>query len=315
MGVHVRDAKELLRKADIAISDLVNDGGYLVPEQAKSFIRKLIKRSVIMEMATVIPMAGPTRRIEKIGFTSRILRKGTSATALDAGDRVKPALSKQELTTKLIKAEAWIPDEVLEDNIEKDGLQKTILQEMSKRAGLDLDELFLLGDTNSIDTYLALLDGMIVATTSNVYDAAGALIAKDVLKAAWKTMPVEYREQKSKMKFLSSSDAVAEYADQLGDRGTAAGDKAAIEGMAPKWQGVPVDEIPVMPQNIGTGSVLTAGFLTNPKNITIGIQRKIRTRWDTDIRQGVIYVVMDMRLDFQWAEEEAVVLIENLAWE
>ena len=311
----IRDAKELLRKADIAISDLVNDGGYLVPEQAKTFIRRLSRQSVIMDQATVIPMAGPTRRIEKIGFNARVLRKGTSATALDAADRVKPALSKQELTTKLIKGETWIPDEVLEDNIEKEAMQKTIIQEMAKQAGLDLDELFLLGDTLSGDDYLALLDGMIKATTSNVYDASGALISKVVVKGAWKTMPVAYRELKSKMRFFTSSDAVAEYADQLGDRGTAAGDKAAIDGMEPKWQGMPISEIPIMPQDIGTGGVLTAGILTNPKNITIGVQRKIRTRWDTDIRAGVVFVVMDLRCDFQWAEEEAVVLVENIAWE
>ena len=51
--------KTLLEKADLSLNDLLVDGGLLVPEQAARFVRILIKRSVLMGMATVQPMKSP----------------------------------------------------------------------------------------------------------------------------------------------------------------------------------------------------------------------------------------------------------------
>jgi len=316
MGRKVNDAADLIQKADMALSDLTS-GGLLLPAQAKKFIRKMIKRSVLMQMATVIPMAGPKRRIEKIGFTERILKPKTSGTQLTSDQRSTPALSKVELSTVLAAAEVDIPEEVFEDNIEGDSLRKTILEEMARRAPLDLDELFLLGDTDLdlTDPFLDLLDGWLKSATSNVYDAAGAMPTEAVWKGAYKTMPQQYRALKSTMRFLTSSDAQTEYVDLLGQRGTAVGDKAAVDGIAPKWQGIPIEEVPVMPGNLGDDEDMTNALLIQPKNLTVGIQRKIRTRWDVDIRAGVVFVVMDLRMDAKFAEEEAVVKISNLAYE
>ena len=72
----------LLRKADIAIADLQSNGGELTPEQGNAFIRKLIKQPTLIRVCRVIEMVSPIRKINKIGFGSRILRKATSATAL-----------------------------------------------------------------------------------------------------------------------------------------------------------------------------------------------------------------------------------------
>jgi len=318
MGVKVRDAAtDLVRKADLALAELTSDGGVLLPGQAKKFIRKLMKQSVIMKSARVIPMVRPKERIEKIGLTSRILHAGTSGSALASGDRSKPALFKQELSTKLMKAEIDIPDEVFEDNIEGNSLKDTLLGLMVERAALDLDELFLLGDTTLVgsDAFLGLLDGFLKSATSNVFDADGEVVSKNTWKAMWKTMPQEYRQIKSAMRIYTSSDAQTEYSDQIGERGTSAGDKAAIDGMAPKWQGIPIEEIPVMPQDLGEGEDETAALLLNPKNMVVGVQRRIRVRTDVDVRAGVIWMVLDLRMDAQYEEEEAVVKATGMLFE
>ena len=98
--------RTILEKADLALADLTAGGGILKPAQAQKFMRLLIKDSVLMKMATVVPMASPKQQISKIKFGSRILRPGQEATALAVGDRAKPDLSSVELDAKLFKAGA-----------------------------------------------------------------------------------------------------------------------------------------------------------------------------------------------------------------
>ena len=66
--------RSLLEKADLAIADVTAGGGILLPAQAQKFMRLLIKQSVVMKLATVIPMPSPKYQISKIKFGSRILR-------------------------------------------------------------------------------------------------------------------------------------------------------------------------------------------------------------------------------------------------
>ena len=49
----------LLKKADLAIQDLINDGGYLNPEQGSSFIRKLILQPTLIRQCRVVEMTAP----------------------------------------------------------------------------------------------------------------------------------------------------------------------------------------------------------------------------------------------------------------
>ncbi len=52
----------------------------------------------------------------------------------------------------------------------------TIMALMAERVAIDLEELAILGDTGSGDAYLALLDGFLVAATSNIVDQGAAVI-------------------------------------------------------------------------------------------------------------------------------------------
>ena len=159
----------LLRKADLAIADLQSNGGVLSPEQGAAFIRVLIKQPTLIRVCRVVEMVSPIRKVNKIGFGARILRKATSATALPQtgaaganglGGRAKPTTSQIQLTTSEQIAEVRIPYDVMEDNIERAttatnelpntgpaGLRQTIIDLIAERAALDMEELGLLGDT------------------------------------------------------------------------------------------------------------------------------------------------------------------------
>jgi HK97 family phage major capsid protein len=304
--------RTILEKADLALSDLTTDGGLLEPAQAQKFMRLLIKDSVIMKMATVVPMSSPKQQISKIKFGSRILRAGSEGAALAGGDRVKPDLSQVELDAQLFKAEVRLSDEVLEDSIERGELRQTIMEMMAEAISRDMDEVIINGDTASGDAFLAVLDGVLKQATSNVVDAAGNPISKDILRDMLKTLPSEHLRDKKAMSFLTSVDADLDFRNTLAERATAVGDKF-LEGDTPVlYSGVPVRPVPLFPEDLGGGADQTVVLLCNPKNIHVGLWRNIRIESARDISEGTLKIVATLRFDVKFAEEPGVVKAVNV---
>jgi len=304
--------RTILEKADLALADLTAGGGILKPAQAQKFMRLLIKESVLMKLATVVPMASPKQQISKIKFGSRILRPGAEATALVAGDRVKPDLSMVELDAKLFKAEVRLSDETLEDSIERGELRQTIMEMMAEAIARDIEEVAVSGDTASADVFLAVMDGVLKQATSNVVDAAANPISKDLMRDMLKTLPSEHLRDKKAMRFLTSVDADLDYRNALAERATAVGDKF-LEGDTPVlYSGVPVQPVPLFPENLGAGSDQTVILLCNPKNIHVGIWRQIRVESDRDISEGTLKIVATLRFDVKFAEEPGVAKAINV---
>ncbi len=166
------DNRTLLEKADMAIRDLQEGGGYLLPAQAQRFMRLLIKQSALMEMATVIPMAvTPKQQLAKIKFGRRVLRAGKEATRLSDAERAKPDFAYTELDAKLFKAEVDLDDEVLEDSVERGELRQTIMELLAERIGLDMEEAVIMGDTTSSGPLPGAARRGLAQTVSHVVDA------------------------------------------------------------------------------------------------------------------------------------------------
>lgn len=304
--------RTILEKADLALADLTAGGGILKPAQAQKFMRLLIKESVLMKMATVIPMASPKQQISKIKFGSRILRPGQEATALALADRAKPDLSSVELDAQLFKAEVRLSDEVLEDSIERGELRQTIMEMMAEAISRDMEEVLINGDTVSVDPFLAVMDGVLKQATSNVVDAAGAPISKTLLQSMLRTLPSEHLRDKKAMRFMTSVDAELDYRNTLADRATVAGDRLLESDTPVLHGGVPVQPVPLFPENLGAGNDQTAIVLCNPKNIHVGIWRQIRLESDRDISEGTLKIVATLRFDVKYAEEQGVAKAINV---
>ena len=304
--------RTILEKADLALADLTAGGGILQPAQAQKFMRLLIKESVLMKMATVIPMASPKQQISKIKFGSRILRPGQEGTALGLADRTKPDLTQAELDAKLFKAEVRMSDEVLEDSIERGELRQTIMEMMADAIARDMEDVAINGDTASADPFLATLDGLLKQSTTNVVDAASTALSKDLLRDLLKTLPSEYLRDKKALRFLSSVDADLGYRNTLADRATVAGDRFLEDDTPVLYSGVPVQSVPLWPETLGAGSDQTAVILCNPKNIHVGIWRQIRLESDRDISEGTLKIVATLRFDVKYAEEPGVAKAINV---
>jgi hypothetical protein len=328
----------------MAIRDLQDGGGYLLPAQSQKFMRLLIKQSELMGMATVVPMAAPKQQVSKIKFGQRVLRAGKEGTRLSDSERAKPDFSFLELDAKLFKAEIDLSDEVLEDSIERDELRQTIMELLAEAIGRDMEEALILGDTQSPDPFLAQLDGILVQTVSHVVDAAGGKLTKDVLFDTVRALPSEYLRVKKSLSFLTSVDTELGYRNTLAERATIGGDKWLETDVPVLYSGIPIRSIPLFPENLpapvipdpaatAPAPATAAGgaaapaqpppiapvprnrttiVLCNPKNLQVGIWRKIRIETWRDISAGVLRVVATLRFDVRWADELGTCRISNL---
>lgn len=299
--------QEIVKKADIALSDLAT-AGRLSVDQTDRFIRTLIDQPTLLNSVRTVAMGTPEMKINKIGFGSRILRPAVSATPLDASDRVKPDLGSVTLNTKEVIAEVRIPYDVIEDNIERGniavsaesgagGFHQTIVDMIAERAALDLEELAIRGDTASGDAYLALQNGYLKLASANVVNVAGAF-SKDAVKAAIKATPDKYLRNRAAMQHFVSVDNETEMRDAYANRATALGD-SQIQGNLPLYVfGSQVKGVPLMPG--------ANGLFTNPLNLIFGIQRNIQIEYDKDITSRVFIIVLTARVALEIEEVNAV---------
>lgn len=310
----LQEAKEvqLFQRADLALSDLVTGGGILLPEQSDRFIRTLIEEPTIMQQCRIEKMNSPQKNVDKIKFGSRILQNAsqdpTANDAVNLGRYLKngskPTTTQVQLSTKEVIAKVLLSYEVIEDNIERENFQDTLLALIAQRAALDLEELILLGDTTSTDPYLALLNGILVKVTHNIVDANGDTLDAEIMSQMVLAMPKAFRRIPNQ-KFWTSQNAEVVLRNTLASRNTGLGD-AYLTGTQPIMiQGKMLTGADMMP--------IGKALLTNPQNIIVGIQRQLRLESFRDIEARQIKFILTARLDVAIEEELAVVKGINLA--
>ena len=316
---------ELIRKADLVISDLTSNGGYLNPEQSNAFIRKLLAAPTLLAQVRRVSMSAPIRKINKISFQSRILNAGsggtgTYPTALSSSQRAAATTEQIQLQTHEVIAQINLPYDVIEDNIEggnvgtfneggnppmAGGFRDTIVSLIAERIAIDLEEQAINGNTSSGDSFLAQTNGYLQLIQSNIVDAGNQSINRTILKNAMKTLPSQYRRNRAALGHFVSTEQEIEYRDTLAARETSLGD-AQLQSTAPVYAaGSPVVGVPLMP-----GST---GILTNPLNLIFGVQRDIMMETDKIITQRVYVIVVTARVAIQIEEELAAVKVVNLA--
>jgi len=299
------DSRRIIEKADLAVSQMITDGGYLNPEQSDTFYRKLIDEPTLLGRVRTVQMNSPKMNIDKIGFGSRILRAGPgSGVALPANDRSRPTFDQVQLDTEEVIAEVHIPYDALEDSIERGNLESTIMQLIAARSSLDLEELLINGDTNSADSYLALFDGALNLAGHAVDGSALTSIDKEVFKLAMQEMPTKYLRNLNVMEFMLSWHNVIEYRDTLANRETGKGDDFYLNRPSVYAFGTPIVPAALMPND--------TTLFTFPQNLIMGVQRNVMIETDKDIRARTLIVVLTMRVAIQAEEADAIVKVENI---
>jgi len=299
--------QEVINKAEVTLGTL-KTGGLMNPTQSSTFIRMVQNAPTLLQEARVIQMDSDAQKIEKIGFGQRILRPGQEGVGLTNEQKTAPTTSTVELNAKEVIAEVNITYDTLENNIEGDNLQNTIMQMLAERAAVDIEELILNGDTSSSDTYLAQLDGIRKQATSHIVDVAGEPLTRQVFKQGYKAVPPKYLRVPQEFRFYTSPGQEVEWKDKVADRQTNLGD-AAVQGGLSSAFGVPVKGIANMQPYDADGTDFSDILLTHPKNIILGFSRNIRIEVDKDIRRRKFIIVLTAKLDSKFEEEDAVAKI------
>jgi len=309
----MRNNKSFIAKADLEVSDLIADGGYLQAEQAEKFILKVIEEAVFLKMIQVVGMKSHTKLLDKIGIDGWVLKPGTSGAALAYADRTKPVTEQVTLNTALMKGEIRLNEETIEDNIEGGNFKNTVMAKMAEHVALDMDKVAVNGNTSgTTGTVLDLIDGARVSATSHVVNKLDNTIDKAVLKQMLKDMPSGYNRNKAKQRFMTSEDAELDYRDYLSDRMGAVGDKFVLGDDAVRYGNRPIIPVPVFPEDVGTSNHCTDILLTDPKNAMWGVWRKVKVKTDEDITTGEWIMVTTVRCGFVYVEEDAVVKAINV---
>jgi HK97 family phage major capsid protein len=301
-----------VQKAQFLLTDISTPKGLLQPAQADKFIRLLVKEAVVMQNASVQPIANPRQEVSKIRFNQRVLRAGNEFQALAQNDQSKPNTSGIEFDVKLFKAEVPMSYELLEDNIERDQLRDTVMQAVGEAVSRDMDEIAISGDTTSADIFLAKLEGVLVQSNTNVTNSNSTAISPTLLTSVLKTMPDEFATRKQNMAYMTAVDAEIDYRNTLSQRATVVGDRYLTESTPILHHGIPIVPVPMFPTNLGGGTE-TNILLSDWGNIAIGIYREIMMRTWEDPREGGIYILIRIRFDVKLIEASATAKAINVA--
>lgn len=303
--------RTLLEKLDMAVSDLIADGGYLNDEQAQAFIVKTIKASTVLKKCDVRTLKSHTSDIDRVGISGQVLKPGTTGVALSLADRSKPTTEQSVLATHLMRGAIDLTDEVLEDSIEAGKFAATVQDMMSEHVALDLDDVVINGNTTTGTGIFALFNGALAAATSHTVNAGAVALNETVFKNGIKAMPSQYHRWSGQQEWWTSVKAEIDYRSFLAGRGTMLGD-ASIDGMITTMpQGRKLIPVPVFPENLTPGTY-TAMLFTHPKNLRVGFWRKVQMEKERIASEGKTRLHVSVRAGFSYVEPDAVVKVTEI---
>jgi hypothetical protein len=287
-------------------SGLFATGGKLNPEQADAFIDFVIEKQTALSRVTTRRMNSPQGHTDELTVSGRKLRKATEGTA----PTVSNAIGNKRRTLTTVEV-IWAEDitlTFLEDNIERRGAEEHIARLLATQFGNDLNDLGWNGDEGSADLFLQVNDGWLdiatADTDTNASDATGAGTVKEILKAARKTLPVEFKARTDLGYFVPVGTA-EEYANEVADRQSAFGDDVLIGGFPVlRYFGTPV-----IAETHLQGS---SAVLTPLSNLHFGIQRALMVDSEWQPRKRAVEYTLSARLDFEYATGKAIVRITNI---
>lgn len=306
-------AEEIALKKSLTTSNLVN-GGLLNPAQADAFITYMFELTQLTKNR-LVRMNTPKQDIDKIGVGTRLLRKATEMTTVS--DAQTFTLGKVQLVTQKLVLPWDISRDTYKQNIERSGIADTVQRLMAIQAGNDVEDLAINGDTTSGDGLLSSNEGWLrlaktSADTKQVMNS-GSGISKAVFSRLIKALPNKYKTRRSELRFYASPNVVQDYVDNLSDRETLLGDALIQEGARALAFGIPVIEVPLLPQELsgtypGASGNHSDVILTFPENFITGVLEDIVVFHWFNARKDAHEFTLYVEVDFQWENLEAVVL-------
>lgn len=309
----------------------LQDGGILNREQAQKFIQQTFENTALGGVIRHEIRRAKTGEIDKIGVGSRILRKKTEN--VDDGYRANVSHDKLEYATTAVRLPWEITEETLRENIEGQHYEKIVTDLMTTQIGIDLEDLYLNGDSaipEKYDTgkkesdgttpimedtpdydFLKINDGWIkqLKNGSHVVDRSsknnGALNL-DVFYDTLRAIPNKYNN--GKLRWMMSPHRRQEWERYILNQAVTAGgiitDKR-VENPA----SIPAIEVPRMPDDVI--------MLTDPKNLIVVNTYDVIIRKTVEGKEAIMqdkrFYVVHLDFDAIIEELDAASIITGLA--
>lgn len=299
----------IIRKAAVDTGSM--SSGLLNPEQSRTFIQQTFEATPLGSLIRHEMRTAKTGEIDKIGIASRILRKKTENT--DDGYRVNVNASQVDYSTTAVRLPWEITEETLRENIEGENFEATITNLMTTQLGVDCEDLYLNGDTETDSTdadydFLKINDGWIkqISNGGHVYDASSeSSMSLDMFYKALAAIPNKYNN--GKLRWLMSPRRAQEWELYLLNQVIGKGG-AVPESIYTAPVKIPVVECPSMSDD----TIL----LTDPKNLIVVNTYDVKIRKTVEGKEAIMqdkrFYVVHMDFDPIIEELDATAIITGL---
>lgn len=292
-------------------SDMVTGKAILNPEQETTFLRGLQVSDPVMTLSTLKLMNKPSRQGSRFSVSRGALQWGYSS-----GHTTKTSLTEAtknftglEVTTTKMKAFTSYTDDEIEENIEQQSFQQTLMDEMAYIIGQDNCEWHYFGDTSIAsgkDPHACLKagDGWIKRTASankivskGIDSSNGAFDVADGVTAMFDAMraklPIEARQKVATNGVLLCPFEIEDsYRNSQIGRYTPLGD-SRLEGYdGLKYKNIPVIYSPGLDSEIGQAIDDTATcILTTPDNLEQNVFKQMTVEFERKAMDEVTNII------------------------
>jgi hypothetical protein len=303
MDVNIKlPLKELMSKSAIDSSSLPNS--VLNREQANRFIDLVVNESVLLSKARTVRVNRNKGEINKLDLGT-IVTEGAHTTS-KASTRV-PSESVVTYDCEKYRSAFDLKTDFMED----------IDTEL---AAIEGDDSKVTGDAQTAENnLLGVNDGWSNILTARVpaaqqIDAGDKAPSKILYYKMKRAIPSRYRAAKPDYVWIVPSGPADKWKLDWSDRETAGGDSALSSGLAPGPWGIPMLEVPLMPEDGAGGSGDRSQIWCTPlNNLIYFVQRDITIEFDRQPRQDVWEITIHFRVDFEIENSDLVVIANDVA--
>ena len=306
MTTAILPARELVRRygpemAMYAILTGTLGEGVMQPATANRYLQEIVERSVIISEARRVVMTSNTRNIDRLVHSGRVMKFPGEGNEVGVAGAMA-FQQRQLIASDMMAAEDW-SRQTIEDNIEGDNLENTLVEVMGQLHARDMEELFLYAnadDTTSPafpdaeeggDSFREHLGGTphdgLLLLTDNLIDKQGAQAdsARDIFEELMGAIPAKLLNGRptGEWRFYVNNALERRYRAELGERSTPLGDRALFEAVPVFYQGIPVVSAPMLrletrdmvDSSDSDVTGVTDAMLVHPNNIVVGFQRNV----------------------------------------
>jgi hypothetical protein len=273
--------EELIEKALESSSFFA--GGAIQPTQQAEFVRLVKDFSVLLQRIRFVEMPTPQYIIDKIHLGEPITR-GIGENSNAATNPVSPKFNQLTLSTTKTKSYWYITTEAIQNALNQDNIEDTMMEMAAKRIATDLELLFIQGDstitgTTPLDELLKVKDGIDkLSDSAHIVDAGANYVSDALWSEMIRRMPEQYLQDPD-LRFMVSRMIWLDYQETRAKRETDLGDRG-LQGEVTGPFGIPVIIAPLIPSNksitiVADNPVNILGAEFGPFEILTGVNDKL----------------------------------------